>query len=233
MSDKDKLVILALFFIFLISFFVFFIVLGDRPDSRLFQYLFFIAALTMAFTGFLGATGTFTTQGQTLGGGAAIFLILVLAVVGLMPYFEKDNSLIELVSLMKTNPTEELSVNDAIQRSLNQIEDLRETSGELKQCSEKLTLLKVKPDQKKLSLAIRYWDPPNKPIKPDDDLFTIDTGNVSYEEKAGKYELPVKDLSDNFVYIEPRHSDQLSFGPGMLLKYDDGIPEVQLFVKRK
>jgi hypothetical protein len=226
MSDKDKLVILALFFIFLISFFVFFIVLSGRTDSSLFQYLFFIAALTMAFTGFLGATGTFTTQGQTLGGGAAIFLILVLAVVGLKPYFEKDNSLIELVSLMKSNPTEELSVNDAIQRSINQIEDLRETSDELKQCKGKL-------DQKKLSLAILYSEIPHKPIKPDDDLFTIDTGSVPYEEKADRYELSVKDLSNNFISIEPRHSEQLSFGPAMVLKYNDGIPEVQLFVKRK
>lgn len=230
MSDKDKLVILALFFIFLISFFVFFIVLGDRQDSSLFQYLFFIAALTMAFTGFLGATGTFTTQGQTLGGGAAIFLVLVLAVVGLKPYFEKDNSLIELVNLMKASPTEELSANDAIQRSINQVENSRKIGDALKLCNEQLTQLR---DNKRLNLAIRYWEAPNRLIKPDDDQFTVDTGSVPYDVKNGKYELPVKDLPYNFIYIEPRHSDQLSFGPAMMLKYDEGIPEVQLFVRKK
>lgn len=62
MSDKDKVIILILFSVFLASFFAMF-KLGDYPNSSLFQYLFFIAALTMAFTGFLGATGTFSTTG--------------------------------------------------------------------------------------------------------------------------------------------------------------------------
>ena len=69
MNDKDKFVVLILFFVFLASFFAMF-KLDVQPDVSFFQYLFFIAALTMAFTGFLGATGTFNTTGQTLGGGA-------------------------------------------------------------------------------------------------------------------------------------------------------------------
>jgi hypothetical protein len=215
MSDKDKMIILILFSVFLISFFVMF-KLGDYPNSSLFQYLFFIAALTMAFTGFLGATGTFSTTGQTLGGGAAIFLTMVLAVVGLKPYFDINNSLNELVLLMKSPPDEKLSPNEAVSRAIEQIN--------------KYTAKPARPD--KLSLAIRYWDPPQRQIKPDDDLFGVDAGTISLQIKEDKYELATKDLQKDFVYIEPR-TDKLDFGPAMLLKYDDDIPELQLFVRKK
>ncbi len=215
MSDKDKIIILILFSVFLAGFFAMF-KFGNYPNSSLFQYLFFIAALTMIFTVFLGATGTFSTTGQTLGGGAAIFITMVLAVVGLKPYFEIDNSLNDLVLLMKSSPDQKLSSNDAVLQAIKQI----------KNCTAKT----VRPD--KLSLAIRYWDPPQRQIKPDDDLFGVDAGTVSLQVKEGKYELPIKDLQKDFVYIEPR-TDKLNFGPTMLLKYDDNIPELQLFVRRK
>jgi len=216
MSDKDKLVILILFFVFLVSFFIFVIVLGDRGDSTLFQYLLFIAALTMAFTGFLGATGNFTTQGQTLGGGAAIFLILVLGVVGLKPYFEPDNSLKKLVGMMKANPDEKLSNNEALLRAMNEITKGREMRPT--KCPEK-------PD--KLKLSIYSWEPP-KLIKAEDELFTVYT--AAYDSKEGSYEIPTKNLEKEDIYLE---SDQFPFGPAIKLKYDPNIPEIRLYVKKK
>ncbi|NJO15965.1 MAG: APC family permease [Thioploca sp.] len=233
MSDKDKIIILILFSVFLASFFAMF-KLGDYPNSSLFQYLFFIAALTMTFTGFLGATGTFSTTGQTLGGGAAIFIAMVLAVVGLKPYFDINNSLNELVLLMKFPPEEKLSPNEAVLRANNQIKEYREEiptlTKKIFQNKQELTLCESKQD--KLSLAIRYWDFPQQQIKPDDDLFGVSAGTVVPKIKEDKYELSTKDLQKEYVYIAPR-TDKLDFGPAMLLKYDDNIPELQLFVRKK
>lgn len=230
MSDKDKLIVLILFFVFLASFFAMFKL--DVPDIGLFRYLFFIAALTMAFTGFLGATGTFNTTGQTLGGGAAIFLVLVLAVAGLKPYFEIDNSLRELVSLIKkSSPEEKLSTNDAVLQAISKIKTSITVAKENEQLKQNITLCQTKQD--KLNLAIRYWDPPQRRITDNDDLLSVmNTGTGQLQSKEGKYELATKDLQNDFIYIEPR-SDNLYFGPAMLLKYDYNVPEIQLFVRKK
>jgi hypothetical protein len=226
MNDKDKIVILILFFVFLASFFAMFKL--DVPDVSFFQYLFFIAALTMAFTGFLGATGTFSTTGQTLGGGAAIFLVMVVAVVGLKSYFEIDNSLKELVLLMKSSPQEKLSTNDAVLRAISTIETGVKENEQLKQ---NVNLCQARQD--KLNLSIRYWDPPQRRITDNDDLLSVmNTGTGQLESKEGKYELATKDLQNDFIYIEPR-TDNLYFGPAMLLKYDYNVPEIQLFVRKK
>jgi hypothetical protein len=255
MSDKDKLVILILFFVFLASFFAMFKL--DAPDVSFFQYLFFIAALTMAFTGFLGATGTFNTTGQTLGGGAAIFLVMVVAVVGLKPYFD-DNSLKELVLLMKSSPQEKLSTNDAVSKvntiikklvssmsspqeklsineavslAISRSEDNIALNKKIAQSEKELASFKAKQD--KLSLAIRYSHLPYRPITDNDDLLEVkNTGSGQLEFKEGKYEFSTKDLQNEFIYIKPR-TDNLRFGPEIYLKYDYNIPEIQFFVKEK
>ena len=98
----DKLIILGLLLVFLSGFFVLFIKYPGHPDSGLFQYLFFITSLTMAFTGFFGATGTFKTKGQTLGGGAAIFVVMVVALAALKPVFSQDNFKNEIIKLAGT-----------------------------------------------------------------------------------------------------------------------------------
>jgi hypothetical protein len=230
MSDQDKLIILVLFFVFLASFFILF-KLDVQADVSFFQYLFFIAALTMAFTGFLGATGTFSTTGQTIGGGAAIFLIMVLAVVGLKPYFEVDNSLKELVLLMKSSPEEKLSTNQAVLRAIDKIEASITYTKKIAQFEQEITRCQAKQD--KLNLTIRYWDPPQRRITDNDDLLSVmNSGTGQLESKEGKYELATKDLRNDFIYIEPR-TDNLYFGPAMLLKYDYNTPEIQLFVRKK
>ena len=230
MSDKDKLVILILFFVFLASFFVMFKL--DVPDVSFFQYLFFIAALTMAFTGFLGATGTFSTTGQTLGGGAAIFLVMALAVVGLKSHVD-NASLKKLVSFMQSSfPEKKLSTNDdAVSRAISEIEAGITVTKENEQLKQKITFCQAKQD--KLNLTVRYWDPPQRRITDNDDLLSVmNTGTGQLESKEGKYELSTKELQNDFIYIEPR-SDNLYFGPAMLLKYDYNIPEIQLFVRKK
>ena len=226
MSDKDKLVILILFFVFLASFFVMFKL--DDTGVSFFQYLFFIAALTMAFTGFLGATGTFNTTGQTLGGGAAIFLVMVVAVVGLKPYFD-DNSLKELVLLMKSFPQEKLSTNDAVSRAISEIEAGVMVTKENEQLKQKITLCQAKQDR--LSFAIHYLETPQRLITDNDDLLQVESNTGPLKPKKGKYELSNKDLQNDYIYIQPK--DNLRFGPNMYLKYDYNIPEIKLFVEGK
>lgn len=135
MSDKDKLVVIVFFFIFLVSFFFLFFT-GPYPNGALFQYLFFIAALTMAFTGFLGATGTFSTKDQTLGGGAAIFIVMVLSVVGLKSIFGPDDALAKLVQLANKMENKEFSTTDAISYTMDIMEKYPKLEKEILELSD-------------------------------------------------------------------------------------------------
>jgi hypothetical protein len=245
MSDRDKLVVLGLFFIFLISFFVLFILLGDKPDSKLFQYMFFIAALTMAFTGFLGATGTFATQGQTLGGGAAIFLVMVVAVVGLKPYFATDNLMLDIVEIAKYNPAEELSADTAVKRVKNILEQVYEVQKILKIGQEeslksvttrlKESLSATCAGRDLLRVKIVSATPPYRILQTTDGKVNVYVGERLVESKEGRYELPITELRKNPVTIEIISKD-ISFnlgGGAGVFNYDDSVPELQLYYTKE
>lgn len=246
MSDRDKLVVLGLFFIFLISFFVLFILLGDIPDSKLFQYMFFIAALTMAFTGFLGATGTFATQGQTLGGGAAIFLVMVVAVVGLKPHFATDNLMLDIVEIAKYSPTEELTADTAVKRIKSTIEEVREVQQVLKIDTEaplgkiiarlKASLSTTCAGRDLLRMKIISATPPYRVLQTTDGKVNVYIGERLIESKEGKYELPVAELRKSPVTVEIISKDisfNLGGGAGVFNYYDDSVPELQLYYTKE
>ncbi len=244
MSDRDKFVVLGLFFIFLISFFVLFILFGHEPDSKLFQYMFLIAALTMAFTGFLGATGTFTTQGQTLGGGAAIFLVMVVAVVGLKPYFATDNYMLEIVEIAKSksNSTEDLSTEVAVKRVEDAFEKIQEMRHLLKMDSAepleamiprlKASLSKTCSGRETLTMVIRSLEAPHKIFQTSDGKFKGYLGNNKLvETKEGKYEFPMAELQREMIFME-KLSKNIKLD-NVILEYHDDIPELQLYVKEE
>lgn len=224
MSDKDKLIILVLFFVFFASFFGIFIFGSDRPDSELFQYLFFIAALTMAFTGFLGSTGTFTTTGQTLGGGAAIFIVMGLVIIMIRPHFGEGRALQEIKqALYPSSPTiPKLTSEEVVAQVQSKLADLN--------------FCRVNPPKStgedKLTIALWYLDPPRL-IKPEDDLFEVYAGTAPVDAKTGKYEVSMRELANNHLSITPRYPERVAFGPEAFFKYNPSIQEVQLFVRRK
>jgi hypothetical protein len=74
--DYPKIICSILTFVFLAVFLTLFIGFSYYPRSSLFQYMAFIASLTMAFTAFFGATGALKGTKQELTGAAAIFFIL-------------------------------------------------------------------------------------------------------------------------------------------------------------
>lgn len=224
MSDKDKLIILVLFFVFFASFFGIFIFGPDRPDSELFQYLFFIAALTMAFTGFLGSTGTFTTTGQTLGGGAAIFIVMGLVIIMVKPYFGEGKALQEIKqALYPTLPSvPKLTPEEVVTQVQSKLADLNLCQANL-----------PKPTgNDKLTIVLWYLDPPRL-IKPEDDLFEVYAGTAQVDSKTGKYEVSIRELANNHLSITPRYPEKVAFGPEAFFKYDPNLQEVQLFVRRK
>jgi hypothetical protein len=71
----DKAIILALIFVFL----GLVVWLSYRSDQRLYQYLAFIALLTLVFVGILRAAGVIRTGWLVLGGSAAVYIGLLWA----------------------------------------------------------------------------------------------------------------------------------------------------------
>ncbi len=225
MSDKDKLIILVLFFVFFASFFGIFIFGPDRPDSELFQYLFFIAALTMAFTGFLGSTGTFTTTGQTLGGGAAIFIVMGLVIIMVRPHFGEGKALQEIKqALYLTSPTiPKLTPEEVVTQVQSKLADLN-------LCQANQANKPISSD--KLTISLWYLNPPRL-IKPEDDLFEVYAGTATVGTETGKYEVSLKELANNILSISPRYPEKVTFGPEAFFKYNPNIQEAQMFVWRK
>lgn len=204
MSDKDKLVIIVFSFIFLVSFFFLFLT-GPYPNGALFQYLFFIAALTMAFTGFLGATGTFATKDQTLGGGAAIFIVMVLSVVGLKFSFEPEDALAKLVHSAKIiNKNEELSVESATDYARNIMEEY----PKLKEENSKLTVSNLDLSKKAKEVQEKLESSQKALKKTQETLTTCQKGSKECQDKLKQcrpqeLSLVVHPLSSPFNILLP------------------------------